>query len=406
MTPLFSLSSCLVGRGGRYVGARSRKSCQEVDSVPALLGVALLHTVGLAAGCAGTHACAARQLGNAPRAVRAAREARPRRGSSSRARLVVTVVDGDRKPARSGAADVAPSGGRSAPHRRDGRRADRGATPAGAERERSGAQGFSTPRTVWANFLASRKVDAPRLTGPRPASGRCNGADRDQTCADADAHSAFPPGRVAFVLEPRPRQPDRVFRAGRRRRPSRTSATRARTIRAISDADGPKVLWAARHVVRPDGVVACRCRVEARLPHDGAAHAIVLSRAPQRGGSFGSRRFGSPIESSPIVPGRKSTTFRRVGTARLYAFDPAHATSAPAGRASPRREDHVECRGSAGGPASSSANLRRAGYGRSRRGHGGRLAGVPLGERAHLRARPAVPSTAACFAPVVNRRAR
>ena len=255
----------------------------------------------MAAACGGTHS-AQRELGPAP--VTAIRREAPASKPSGRARLVVTVVDGDRN-LRIGSAAVRLWG-------RGARTDASGVAEIVVPRRRGlnvtvGARGFST-RTVWEDFLASRKVTVhvyrPELQWPMYGA--------TATRAQAQTHIRLrPPFRVVWsrglgsLIEFPAVVDNGVAYIGNAHA----------TIRAISMRTG-KVLW--RHDTSHGHMASSPAVVGSELVyHSMNGRVIVLDRATGR--KHWETSFGSPIESSPIV--QHGVDYFGAWDGRLYALD-------------------------------------------------------------------------------------
>jgi len=256
----------------------------------------------LAAACGGTHAASDRKLGTAP--VPTTRRESPTSKPSGRARLVVTVVDGDRN-LRVGSAAVRLWG-------RSARTDASGVAEIVVPRRRGlnvtvGARGFST-RTVWEDFLASRKVTVhvyrPELQWPMYGA--------TATRAQAQTHIRLrPPFRVVWsrglgsLIEFPAVVDNGVAYIGNARA----------TIRAISMRTG-KVLW--RHD-SPNGQMASSPAVVGSelVYHSMNGRVVVLDRATGR--ERWATSFASPIESSPVV--QHGVDYFGAWDGRLYALD-------------------------------------------------------------------------------------
>jgi len=257
--------------------------------------------VGLAAACGGTHATQ-RKLGPAP--VPTVRREPSTPSSSHRARLVVTVVDGDRN-LRVGRAAVRLWG-------RSARTDPSGVAEIVVPQRRGlnvtvGARGFGT-RTVWEDFLASRKVTVhvyrPELQWPLYGA--------TATRAQAQTHIRLrPPFRVVWsrglgsLIEFPAVVDDGVAYIG----------NADATIRAISMRTG-NVLW--RHDT-PHGQMASSPAVVGSelVYHSMNGHVFVLDRATGR--ERWETSFGSPIESSPVV--EHGIDYFGAWDGRLFALD-------------------------------------------------------------------------------------
>ncbi len=222
---------------------------------------------------------------------------------AGRARLVVTVVDGDRN-LRVGRAAVRLWG-------RNARTDASGVAEIVVPRRRGlnvtvGARGFST-RTVWEDFLSSRKVTVhvyrPELQWPMYGA--------TATRAQAQTHIRLrPPFRVVWsrglgsLIEFPAVVDDGVAYIGNAHA----------TIRAISMRTG-KVLW--RHDT-PHGQMASSPAVVGSelVYHSMSGHVVVLDRAT--GTELWELSTGSPIESSPIV--QNGVDYFGAWDGRLYAL--------------------------------------------------------------------------------------
>jgi outer membrane protein assembly factor BamB len=257
--------------------------------------------VGFVAACGGTHA-AQRKLGSAQ--VPTIRRESPAPKIVGPARLVVTVVDGDlnlRVPraavslwgqnARTDATGVAEI---VVPHRR-------------GLNVTVDARGFGT-RTVWQDFLASRKVTVrvyrPELQWPMYGA--------TATRAQAQTHIKLrPPFRIVWSLG----TGDLIeFPAVVDNGVAYIGNARA-TIHAISMRSGHQ-LW---HHDTPHGQMASSPAViGSRLVyHTMDGHVIVLDRAT--GNELWETSVGSPIESSPIV--YRGVDYFGAWNGQLYALD-------------------------------------------------------------------------------------
>ena len=244
-----------------------------------------------------------RHLGSAP--VPSVRREPPLPQLARPARLVVTVVDGDRN-LRVGRAAVRLWG-------RSARTDASGVAEIVVPRRQGlnvtvGARGFST-RTVWEDFLALTEGDVARLPARSPVADVRR--DRD-TRADAVAHS--PAAAVSNRLEPRARQPDRV--PGGRRRRRRVHRQRTRDDSRDLDADREGAV-AARHAARTRWRPRPLSSDRELVYHTMDGHVIVLDRATGR--QLWETSFGSPIESSPIV--QHGIDYFGAWNGRLYALD-------------------------------------------------------------------------------------
>jgi outer membrane protein assembly factor BamB len=255
----------------------------------------------LAAACGGAHD-AQRKLGSA--AVPSVRREPPTSKITGPARLVVTVVDGDRN-LRVGRAAV-----------RLWKRSARTDASGVAEivvphRQRLNvtvdAGGFGT-RKVWVDFLSSRKVTVrvyrPELQWPMYGA--------TATRAQAQTHIRLhPPFRIVWslglggLIEFPAVVDDGVAYIGNARA----------TIRAISMRTG-NVLW--RHDTPNGQMASSPAVVGSRLVyHSMDGHVVVLDRAT--GAQLWERSIGSPIESSPIV--HDGVDYFGAWNGLLYALD-------------------------------------------------------------------------------------
>jgi outer membrane protein assembly factor BamB len=255
----------------------------------------------LAAACGGTHT-ADRKLGPAPAPTVRRKPSAPT--ISHRARLVVTVVDGDRN-LRVGRAAVRLWG-------RSGRTDASGVVEIVVPRRRGlnvtvGARGFGT-RTVWEDFLASRKVTVhvyrPELQWPLYGA--------TATRAQTQTHIRLrPPFRIVWsrglgsLIEFPAVVDDGVAYIGNAHA----------TIRAISMRTG-NVLW--RHDTPYGQMASSPAVVGSELVyHSMNGRVIVLDRATGR--ERWEASFGSPIESSPVV--QHGIDYFGTWDGRLYALD-------------------------------------------------------------------------------------
>jgi outer membrane protein assembly factor BamB len=256
----------------------------------------------LAAACGGAHHAAAPKLGAAP--VPTIRREPPVSKIVGPVRLVVTVVDGDRNN-RVRQAAVHLWG-------RNARTNSSGVAEIVVPRRESlnvtvGAQGFSR-LTVWANFLASRKVTVrvyrPDLQWPMYGA--------TSTRAQAQTHIRLrPPFRVVWsrglgeLIEFPAVVVDGVAYIGNAHA----------TIRAISMRSG-RVLW--RHDTPGGEMASSPTVVGAELVyHSMNGHVVVLDRATGR--EVWETSVGSPIESSPIV--QNGIDYFGAWNGELYALD-------------------------------------------------------------------------------------
>ena len=220
------------------------------------------------------------------------------------ARLVVTVVDGDRN-LRVGSAAVRLWG-------RSARTDATGVAEIVVPRRQGlnvtvGARGFGT-RTVWEDFLASRKVTLrvyrPDLQWPMYGA--------TETRAQTQTHIRLrPPFRVVWsrglgsLIEFPAVVADGVAYIGNARA----------TVRAISMRTG-HVLW--RHETPYGRMASSPAVVGSKLVyHSMDGQVVVLDRATGR--QLWESSFGSPIESSPIV--QDGIDYFGAWNGRLYAFD-------------------------------------------------------------------------------------
>ncbi len=257
--------------------------------------------MGFVAACGGTHA-AQRKLGSAP--VPTTRRESPAPKVVGRARLVVTVVDGDlnqRVPradvslwGRSARTDAAGVAEIVVPHRR------------GLD-VTIGARGFAT-RTVWADFLAQRKVTVrvyrPELQWPM------YGATASR--AQAQTHIRLrPPFQIVWsvglgdLIEFPAVVDDGVAYIG----------NASATISAISMRNGT-VLW--QHDTPQGQMASSPAVVGSHLVfHTMGGHVVVLDRATGR--EVWETSVGSPVESSPIVSG--GVDYFGAWNGQMYALD-------------------------------------------------------------------------------------
>jgi outer membrane protein assembly factor BamB len=255
----------------------------------------------LVAACGGT-TTAQRKLGSAQ--VPTIRRESPAPKIVGPARLVVTIVDGDlnvrvRRAAvslwgRSAHTDATGVAEIVVPHRR------------GLD-VTVGARGFAT-RTVWADFLARRKVTVrvyrPELQWPMYGA--------TATRAQAQTHIRLrPPFRIVWsrglgdLIEFPAVVDNGVAYIGNARA----------SIRAISMRNG-RVLW--RHDTRYGQMASSPAVFGSRLVyHTMGGHVIVLNRAT--GAKEWETSIGSPIESSPIVSRR--VDYFGAWNGRMYALD-------------------------------------------------------------------------------------
>ena len=258
--------------------------------------------VGLAAACGGGAHSAQHKLGSAP--VPTVRREPPTTPGSRRARLVVTVVDGDRN-LRVGRAAVRLWG-------RSARTDASGVAEIVVPRRQGlnvtvGARGFGT-RTVWEDFLASRKVTVhlyqPDLQWPMYGA--------TPTRAQAQTHIRLrPPFRIVWsiglgsLIEFPAVVDDGVAYIGNAHA----------TIRAISMRTG-NVLW--RHDTQGGQMASSPAVIGSELVyHSMNGRVIVLDRAT--GKERWETSIGSPIESSPVV--QNGIDYFGAWDGRLYALD-------------------------------------------------------------------------------------